>query len=368
MQRYESGKSNREINSLELAIRMSKKTAEASTLSTSYLSMGASYMSPGTIFGAAHQPAFITNTLIDPTILRGTIELPASVVIFRRACAAYEQEQIIAAKIAAEQQFRSSRIAAFMHQQELLLRLSAASARRSPFHPHVTIADSPVRAPLITPRALSLHPSKKLTFGVDDTVHDKDATADGKALEDIRKSKKPFPMKLYTILNDAEKEGNEDIISFQENGRAFSIHDKARFIAEIAPRYFSTSQYSSFKRQLNLYGFKYTVLGTKHTPSYFHHEFIRENLTQCFAMKRKPQVSAVSRCPISVKPDLACAKLYVKNLYQNGAADCRVLLYSNRKSINANPPAPVVAPSSRTPTKDAVMLQDMQRPPRTFDL
>jgi hypothetical protein len=73
-------------------------------------------------------------------------------------------------------------------------------------------------------------------------------------------------------------------------------------------------------------------------------------------MKRKPQVSAVSRCPIIVKPDLACTKLYVKNLCQNRAADCRVLLYSNSKSINMNPPAPVVAPSSQTPTKDAVML------------
>ena len=374
MQRYDRGKSNREISSLELALKMSKKTAEASSFSTNYQAVGPSYSPSETIDGTLRQPAFITNTFISPTISRRTVGLPASAMMFHRACAVYEQEHMVAAKIAAEQQFSSSRIAAFMHQQELLLRLLAVSQGWSQFLPRVTITGSPAQAIMITPevtqQALSELPvrksNKNLTFGVDNTVDDKNTTVDNTALEDIRKAKKPFPIKLYTILDDAEKEGNEDIISFQENGRAFSIHDKTRFIAEIVPRYFSTSQYSSFKRQLNLYGFKYTVLGTKHTPSYFHHQFIKENRQQCFAMKRKPQISVVSRGP-TIKPDMACVKLYVETLRQNGTADHRVLLNSDRKHINSLLPDPGMVPSSQTPAIDSDILQDIQKQPSTCD-
>jgi hypothetical protein len=62
----------------------------------------------------------------------------------------------------------------------------------------------------------------------------------------------PFPEKVHRMLTDAEKEGNEDILSFYPHGRSFGIHKQDRFVSEILPRYVKQSQMSSFQRQLNL--------------------------------------------------------------------------------------------------------------------
>jgi hypothetical protein len=42
-----------------------------------------------------------------------------------------------------------------------------------------------------------------------------------------------FPHKLYRMLDEAKKNGNEDILSFFPHGRAFGIHKPRRFITEI---------------------------------------------------------------------------------------------------------------------------------------
>ena len=46
-----------------------------------------------------------------------------------------------------------------------------------------------------------------------------------------------FPNKLHEMLFTAEKEGFEDVVSWQEHGRAFRVHDRDRFMIEIMPRY-----------------------------------------------------------------------------------------------------------------------------------
>ncbi len=55
-----------------------------------------------------------------------------------------------------------------------------------------------------------------------------------------------FPKKLYRIIDDAKKNGHDDIISF------FPIHRPKEFVEEIMPKYMSTSRMTSFQRQLNL--------------------------------------------------------------------------------------------------------------------
>jgi hypothetical protein len=65
-----------------------------------------------------------------------------------------------------------------------------------------------------------------------------------------------FPLKLFRMIDEAEGEGKEDVVSFFAHGRAFAIHKPRTFITEFMPRYFSTSRMSSFQRQLNLYGFR----------------------------------------------------------------------------------------------------------------
>jgi hypothetical protein len=55
--------------------------------------------------------------------------------------------------------------------------------------------------------------------------------------EGVRKTKGgkiivPFPFKLHALLDDAEANGNEDIVSFFPNGKAFAIHKPKEFIKE----------------------------------------------------------------------------------------------------------------------------------------
>jgi hypothetical protein len=64
-----------------------------------------------------------------------------------------------------------------------------------------------------------------------------------------------FPEKLYRILQDMEEQGLSDIASFFAHGRAFGVHDVGRFVAEIMPKYFKQTKYTSFTRQLHLWGF-----------------------------------------------------------------------------------------------------------------
>ncbi len=77
--------------------------------------------------------------------------------------------------------------------------------------------------------------------------------------------KTPFPLRLHTMLDAVESEGLANIVSWQPHGRAFVVHDTQRFVHEIMPRFFQQHKYSSFQRQLNLYGFmRLTKKGADH--------------------------------------------------------------------------------------------------------
>ena len=78
-----------------------------------------------------------------------------------------------------------------------------------------------------------------------------------------------FPSVLHRLLNDADEKGFDDIISWVYEGvnDAFQIHDKARFEKEVSIIYFKTTQYKSFQRNLNLWGFR-NVYGRKGKYNY----------------------------------------------------------------------------------------------------
>lgn len=88
----------------------------------------------------------------------------------------------------------------------------------------------------------------------DDSDADKDDSRDDSDRLQLPKSKQneAFPKKLYRIIEEAKKNGQEDIISFFPHGRAFAIHKPQEFVSEIMPKYMSTTRLSSFQRQLNL--------------------------------------------------------------------------------------------------------------------
>lgn len=59
-----------------------------------------------------------------------------------------------------------------------------------------------------------------------------------------------FPTKLRCILDDAVTEGNEHIVSWLPDGKAFKIHNPEAFTKVILRRYFRQTMFKSFTRQL----------------------------------------------------------------------------------------------------------------------
>mmetsp|Transcript_11456 Transcript_11456/g.25532 ORF Transcript_11456/g.25532 Transcript_11456/m.25532 type:complete len:487 (-) Transcript_11456:173-1633(-) len=95
-----------------------------------------------------------------------------------------------------------------------------------------------------------------------------------------------FPFKLHRMLEHAENSGMDNLISFSEDGKAFSIHKPREFVSDIMPKYFTTSRMSSFQRQLNLYGFRRVTEG-RDKGSYYHKYFLKGRRGLCKKIKRK---------------------------------------------------------------------------------
>ncbi|KAI0723874.1 hypothetical protein C8T65DRAFT_691713 [Cerioporus squamosus] len=62
-----------------------------------------------------------------------------------------------------------------------------------------------------------------------------------------------FLLKLYEILSDP---GNEHLIKWSDAGDSFYIFNQERFAREVLGKWFKHQNFSSFVRQLNLYGFR----------------------------------------------------------------------------------------------------------------
>ncbi|GAA5882179.1 hypothetical protein JCM1840_004690 [Sporobolomyces johnsonii] len=69
-----------------------------------------------------------------------------------------------------------------------------------------------------------------------------------------------FVYKVYDML---ENPANQALISFGDDGKAFEVHNIVDFSAEVLPRYFKHSNFSSFVRQLNMYGFRKVSKGPR---------------------------------------------------------------------------------------------------------
>jgi len=95
-----------------------------------------------------------------------------------------------------------------------------------------------------------------------------------------------FPFKLFRMLDEAEKKGDDDIVSFLPNGLGFAIHKPREFVTEIMRKYFTTCRMSSFQRQLNLYGFRRITEG-ENKGGYFHQHFQKGRKGLCKKIKRK---------------------------------------------------------------------------------
>jgi hypothetical protein len=94
----------------------------------------------------------------------------------------------------------------------------------------------------------------------------------------------PFPIKLHDMLDLVDGDGLAHIISWQPHGRCVVIH-KPELIHHILPRYFKFSKWSTFQRQLNLYGFKRITAGFD-TGGYYHEKFLKGRVFLAAEMPR----------------------------------------------------------------------------------
>jgi hypothetical protein len=69
-----------------------------------------------------------------------------------------------------------------------------------------------------------------------------------------------FPTRLHDMLDDAEKCGFEDVVSWLPDGKQFCIHTPSKMIPLLA-KYFTQSKFKSFLRQLQLYDFHRHISG-----------------------------------------------------------------------------------------------------------
>jgi len=90
--------------------------------------------------------------------------------------------------------------------------------------------------------------------------------------------KRLFSANLYHMLEYIEAEGLSHIASWQPHGRAFKIHKPNIFIVTIAPKYFEQTKFTSFQRQLNIYGFSRFTKGPD-MGAYYHQHFLRGGLS-----------------------------------------------------------------------------------------
>ncbi|GFH55847.1 hypothetical protein CTEN210_12323 [Chaetoceros tenuissimus] len=98
---------------------------------------------------------------------------------------------------------------------------------------------------------------------------------------------KNFPSKLFRLLAyvDTQKEKGEDlsgIASFDKEGRSFQIIQKKKFEEVLLTKFFNTKKYESFRKQLNVWGFKRV-----NNKSWYHEMFLRSKPELCQFMKRR---------------------------------------------------------------------------------
>ena len=100
--------------------------------------------------------------------------------------------------------------------------------------------------------------------------------------------KMPFPAVLFHMLEyiDLHEPELANIISWQPHGRSFMTRDIAKMEEVILPRFFRHDNYPSFRRQMNVWGFKRLGQSGPDHNAYYHELFLRSKLHLCHGITR----------------------------------------------------------------------------------
>jgi len=95
-----------------------------------------------------------------------------------------------------------------------------------------------------------------------------------------------FPLKLHHIMETEPR-----VMKWNTDGKSFRIIDEDTLVERILHQHFRTSRFSSFTRNLNIYGFKKIAKG-EFAGSYFHPRFSKGDIATIASMKRCPRKPA----------------------------------------------------------------------------
>jgi len=85
-----------------------------------------------------------------------------------------------------------------------------------------------------------------------------------------------FPAKAYLMIDNCSVE-HPNVASWTADGTAFVVKDTAQLATDHLPRYFKHSNFQSFVRQLNIYGFrKDTAIPPGSREDVFRHDYFRQ--------------------------------------------------------------------------------------------
>jgi hypothetical protein len=112
-------------------------------------------------------------------------------------------------------------------------------------------------------------------------------------------ARESFPIKLFKMLEHIDLHEPElaKIVSWQPDERSFLVHGGAKKLEQqILPRFFKgQKQYASFRRQLNLWGFRRINQKGTDKGAYYHKMFVRGKPHLCRDMSLMAQTSLMAR-------------------------------------------------------------------------
>ena len=85
-----------------------------------------------------------------------------------------------------------------------------------------------------------------------------------------------FPAETYLLITHLT-ETDPAVSSFSSDGASFHVYDQSKFAQKYLPQYFKHSNYGSFVRQLNLYGFTSSRLKQNSDVVVWTHEYFRRD-------------------------------------------------------------------------------------------
>ncbi|CAJ1934513.1 unnamed protein product [Cylindrotheca closterium] len=125
-----------------------------------------------------------------------------------------------------------------------------------------------------------------------------------------------YVMRIHDMLEDADREGNTEVVSWQSHGRSFRIHKESEFVDKIMPRYFK-ARLDSFKRWLRAWGFVRQTEGVDR-GAWYHRYFVRGVTTLCKNMTRIQMLQAMENwIPTGQAPDFYKASTSLQGWYEN---------------------------------------------------